>query len=45
MRGWIVEGGSIPEDVEFEETRIYLERVNDAYEGYRQSYPNGITGA
>ncbi len=45
VRGWIDEGGSIPEDVEFEETRIYLERVNDAYEGYRQSYPNGITGA
>ena len=39
VRGWIVEGGSIPEDVEFEETRIYLERVNDAYEATGRAIP------
>lgn len=44
VQGWLAEGGSIPEDVEYAETRAYLENVRRAYEGYRQSYPNGITG-
>lgn len=43
VRGWIDEGGSIPEDIEYAETRAYVERVREAYEGYRQSYPDGIT--
>lgn len=45
VRGWIAEGRSIPEDIEYAETRAYVERVREAYEGYRRSYPNGITGA
>ena len=45
VQGWLAEGGSIPEDIEYAETRAYVERVREAYEGYRQSYPNGITGA
>ena len=44
VQGWLAEGGSIPEDIEYAETRAYVERVREAYEGYRQSYPNGITG-
>ncbi len=43
VQGWIDEGGSIPEDIEYAETRAYVERVREAYEGYRQSYPDGIT--
>lgn len=45
VQGWIDEGGSIPEDIEYAETRAYVERVREAYVGYRQSYPDGITGA
>lgn len=44
VQGWIADGGSIPEGIEYEETRTYLERVLAAYEGYRSSYPGGITG-
>ena len=43
VQGWIDDGGSVPEDVEYAETRTYLERVRNAYEGYRKSYPDGIT--
>lgn len=45
VQGWIAEGGTIPEDIEYEETRAYVERVLAAYEAYQQSYPDGITGA
>lgn len=45
VQGWLAEGGSIPEDVEYAETRAYLENVRSAFEGYQQSYPDGITGA
>ena len=44
VQGWISEGGTIPEDVEYAETRAYLDRVLAAYEAYQDSYPNGITG-
>ena len=43
--GWIADGGSIPEGIEYAETRAYLERVRSAYDGYLRSYPDGITGA
>lgn len=43
VQSWIADGGSIPEDVEYAETRAYLERVTSAYEAYRRNYPNGIT--
>lgn len=45
VQGWIADGGSIPESIEYEETRTYLQRVLKAYEGYRANYPEGITGA
>ena len=42
VQGWIAEGGTIPDDVEFAETRVYLNRVRNAYEGYQGAYPDGI---
>ena len=42
VQGWLADGGSIPEDIEYAETRAYVERVMNAYEGYRESYPDGI---
>ena len=44
VQGWISEGGTIPEDVEYAETRAYLDRVLVAYDAYQDSYPSGITG-
>ena len=44
VQGWISEGGTIPEDVEYAETRAYLDRVLAAYDAYQDSYPSGITG-
>ena len=44
VQGWLANGGSIPEDIEYAETRAYVERVMSAYEGYRESYPEGIAG-
>lgn len=43
VQGWIADGGTIPDGIEYAETRIYLERVRDAYDGYRESYPDGIS--
>lgn len=43
VQGWIADGGTIPEGIEYAETRIYLERVRAAYDGYRESYPEGIS--
>ena len=40
---WTAEGGTIPDDIEYAETRAYLERVQASYEGYQRSYPEGIT--
>lgn len=42
VQGWLADGGSIPEDIEYAETRAYVERVMNTYEGYRESYPDGI---
>lgn len=43
VQGWISEGGSIPDDIAYGETRAYLTRVLDAYEAYRRNYPLGLT--
>lgn len=45
VQGWLSGGGNISEEIEYTETRVYLERVRLAYEGYQRSYPDGITGA
>lgn len=45
VQGWIADGGTIPEGIEYAETRAYLERVREAYEGYQRSYPEGIDTA
>lgn len=45
VQGWLADGGSVPEDIAYAETRTYLERVTAAYDGYLKSYPDGITGA
>lgn len=45
VRGWLDEGGVIPDDIAFAETRAYLQKVTLAYEGYRRSYPSGLTDA
>lgn len=43
VQGWLADGGTIPDGIEYAETRAYLERVRAAYEGYRRSYPDGIS--
>lgn len=45
VQGWLAEGRDISEDAAYAETRAYVERVRDAYEGYRRGYPEGVTGA
>ena len=45
VQGWIADGGTLPEGIEYAETRAYLERVREAYEGYQRSYPEGLTSA
>lgn len=45
VKGWIADGSTIPEGIEYAETRAYLARVRAAWEGYRRSYPEGITDA
>lgn len=42
VQGWLDEGGSVPENVSYAETKYYLERVKVAYEGYQKSYPDGL---
>lgn len=42
VKGWVAEGGDVTDKIEYPETRAYLERVLDAYEAYRESYPLGI---
>ena len=39
---WTASGEDIADSIEFAETRIYLERVLLAYEGYQRCYPEGI---
>lgn len=45
VQGWLDAGGSVPENVEFAETRFYLEKVKAAYAGFKQCYPEGLTVA
>lgn len=45
VQGWLADGGTLPEGIEYAETRAYLERVREAYEGYQRSYPEGLTSA
>ena len=45
VQGWIADGATLPEGIEYAETRAYLERVREAYEGYQRSYPEGLTPA
>ena len=45
VQGWIADGATLPEGIEDAETRAYLERVREAYEGYQRSYPEGLTPA
>lgn len=42
VQQWVSEGGTIPEDIRYAETRAYLDRVLEAYAGYRASYPSGL---
>lgn len=42
---WLEDGGSVPDNISYVETRVYLERVQEAYEGYAQAYPSGIAAA
>ena len=43
VQQWIASGDDIVDAIEYAETRIYLERVMLAYEGYQRCYPDGIT--
>ena len=45
VQGWIADGATLPEGIEYAETRAYLERVRAAYEGYQRSYAEGLTPA
>lgn len=45
VQGWLADGGTIPEDIDYAETRLYLEKVKIAYDGYQTCYPNGLTAA
>lgn len=39
---WLSEPGELADNITYSETREYLRRVNEAYQGYRDSYPNGL---
>lgn len=45
VKSWLAEGGVVPDDISYAETRIYLERVQQAFEGYSETYPSGIGAA
>lgn len=45
VQGWLDDGGVIPDDIAFAETKAYLQKVTLAYEGYQRSYPSGIGAA
>lgn len=42
VQSWLASGGTIPDDIAYEETRTYLTRVLEAYEAYEKNYPLGI---
>lgn len=39
---WLAQPGELADNITYTETREYLRRVNEAYQGYRDSYPNGL---
>lgn len=39
---WLAQPGELADNITYAETREYLRRVNDAYQGYRDSYPTGL---
>ena len=42
VQEWTTSGEDFVDAIEYAETRIYLERVMLAYEGYERCYPDGI---
>ena len=44
VQEWIADGGNVPEDISYAETKIYLERVTFAYKAYQSCYPSGLVG-
>ena len=39
---WLAQPGELADNITYSETREYLRRVSEAYQGYRDSYPNGL---
>lgn len=39
---WLAQPGELADNITYTETREYLRRVNDAYQGYKESYPTGL---
>ncbi len=39
---WLAQPGELADNITYPETREYLRRVSEAYQGYRDSYPNGL---
>ena len=39
---WLAQPGELADNITYAETREYLRRVSEAYQGYRDSYPNGL---
>lgn len=42
VQQWVADGTELPEGIRYAETRAYLTRVQEAYAGYQDAYPNGI---
>ncbi len=42
VQSWLESGGDISSSIQYAETKIYLERVNSAMEGYESCYPSGL---
>ncbi len=43
VQGWLGGGGEISSKIEYAETSAYLVRVNEAYEHYKELYPEGVS--
>ena len=39
---WLAQPGELADNITYTETREYLRRVSEAYQGYRDSYPMGL---
>lgn len=42
VQGWLDGGGTVEQNVSFAETKYYLERVTQAYQGFKTCYPEGL---